>query len=228
MSESAADAVPAIPAATVLLLRDGTSGLEVLMVRRDSRLEFAGGHWVFPGGRIDPGDEAGGELETARRAAAREAHEEAGLRVDPATLVAWSHWTPPPESPKRFSTWFFAAAAPPGDVLIDDGEIRDHRWTTPQAALDAHRAGDAELSPPTFITLHQLMTHGSADDALAAAAGAEPERFATHLSTSTAGPVALYHGDVAYDGPDPDTDGPRHRVTMSGEGWSYIRTSTDG
>ena len=59
-----------------MLLRDGTAGLETLMLRRDSKVSF-GGMWVFPGGRIDDGDrEAAGtddEQASARHAAAREA-----------------------------------------------------------------------------------------------------------------------------------------------------------
>ena len=30
------------------------------MVRRTSRLAFAGGMWVFPGGRVDPAEEGRG------------------------------------------------------------------------------------------------------------------------------------------------------------------------
>jgi len=45
----------AIPAATVLLLRDEPQ-FEVLMVERHQDVGFAGGALVFPGGRIDPGD----------------------------------------------------------------------------------------------------------------------------------------------------------------------------
>ena len=43
-------------AATVLLLRDGAQGLEVLMTRRSSTASFAPGAYVFPGGGIDPAD----------------------------------------------------------------------------------------------------------------------------------------------------------------------------
>ncbi|GAB3666984.1 hypothetical protein GCM10028813_49390 [Ramlibacter alkalitolerans] len=43
-------------AATVLLLRDGGTGLEVLMTRRSATASFAPGAYVFPGGVIDPGD----------------------------------------------------------------------------------------------------------------------------------------------------------------------------
>lgn len=43
-------------AATVLLLRESSGELEVLMMRRDSALSFMAGMWVFPGGRLDPSD----------------------------------------------------------------------------------------------------------------------------------------------------------------------------
>ena len=87
--------VEAAPAATVVCLRDGAAGLEVLLGRRSSKLAFHGGAWVFPGGRIDPEDYPGGVVSedpdavhtAARTAAAREAMEEAGLVVDPDSLV---------------------------------------------------------------------------------------------------------------------------------------------
>jgi 8-oxo-dGTP pyrophosphatase MutT (NUDIX family) len=47
-----------IPAATVLLLRDGADGLEVFMVRRATKMDFAAGALVFPGGKVDPPDRA--------------------------------------------------------------------------------------------------------------------------------------------------------------------------
>ena len=43
-------------AATVLLLRDGTDGLEVFMLRRNLNSDFVGGAHVFPGGAVDPAD----------------------------------------------------------------------------------------------------------------------------------------------------------------------------
>ena len=47
---------PVLPAATVLLLRDGPQGLEVLMTRRAMTASFAPGAYVFPGGGIDAAD----------------------------------------------------------------------------------------------------------------------------------------------------------------------------
>src|SRR2546425_2590420 len=51
---------PAAPrdSATVILLRDGAEGLEVFMLERHLRSDFAGGAYVFPGGTIDERDTA--------------------------------------------------------------------------------------------------------------------------------------------------------------------------
>src|SRR5204863_1919616 len=78
------ESIEPIPAATVVLARDCADGIEVLMLRRSSRGAF-GGMWVFPGGRVENDDvdpaAPGDELGTARRAAVREAKEEADVRV---------------------------------------------------------------------------------------------------------------------------------------------------
>ncbi|MEP9400585.1 NUDIX hydrolase [Sphingomonas silueang] len=77
----------AIPAATLILLRDRPDGLpQVLMVERAPTLAFAAGALVFPGGRIDPGDRAlaaamGDDDLAPRLAAIRETVEEAGIAV---------------------------------------------------------------------------------------------------------------------------------------------------
>lgn len=48
--------VPVRDAATVMLVRDGDSGLEVCMLRRNLNSDFVGGAYVFPGGGVDPED----------------------------------------------------------------------------------------------------------------------------------------------------------------------------
>jgi glyoxylase-like metal-dependent hydrolase (beta-lactamase superfamily II)/8-oxo-dGTP pyrophosphatase MutT (NUDIX family) len=50
------DPVQPRPAATVILLRDGSDGLEILMTRRSLQASFAPGAYVFPGGRVDDAD----------------------------------------------------------------------------------------------------------------------------------------------------------------------------
>lgn len=44
------------PAATIMVLRDGADGLELLMLRRSSKASFFPHAWVFPGGRVDAAD----------------------------------------------------------------------------------------------------------------------------------------------------------------------------
>lgn len=64
-----------LPASTVILLRDGERGLEVLLVQRHKATAFMGGAYVFPGGKLDPLD-------------ASEAVHAHARSVDDATLLA--------------------------------------------------------------------------------------------------------------------------------------------
>jgi 8-oxo-dGTP pyrophosphatase MutT (NUDIX family) len=120
---------PTRPAATILLMRDGRGGLEVLLMRRGRKAGFVPGAYVFPGGRVDRSDAEPHVVEhldgldadaAARRleladgdppalayylAALREAFEETGILV-----ARLSDGTPPPT----------AAADPEVDALRDD------------------------------------------------------------------------------------------------------------
>jgi len=76
------------PAATVCLLRDRPSGIEVLMARRSDDSRFMAGVWVFPGGAVDEADAAAHDVLTDttddrpwRVAALRELVEELGIWV---------------------------------------------------------------------------------------------------------------------------------------------------
>ena len=91
---------PAMPAATVVVLRDGPEGPETLMLRKNSKIAF-GGMWVFPGGKVDDEDwdGAGEDVDAARNAAIREAAEEAHLRVEAHEMVVFAHWIPPAIAP---------------------------------------------------------------------------------------------------------------------------------
>jgi 8-oxo-dGTP pyrophosphatase MutT (NUDIX family) len=83
---------PTIPAATILLIRDGAKGLEVFMVKRHHQIDFATGALVFPGGKAAKSDfdpelaghmdgtaEWSPEMRALAAAAIREAFEEAGI-----------------------------------------------------------------------------------------------------------------------------------------------------
>lgn len=81
--------VPIRPASTVMLLRDGTASasgaLEVFVMRRTTSAAFAGGMYVFPGGKLDDADaqhrtDRPPNVDDAYRLAAiRECFEEAGV-----------------------------------------------------------------------------------------------------------------------------------------------------
>lgn len=116
MSKSTGDAL--IPAATILLLRDGAEGVEVFMVVRHHQIDFASGALVFPGGKVDKLDMAPHVRErvdgaeglddwefSMRVAAIREAFEESGVLlarseqtgnlVDAARLKMLEHYRDP-------------------------------------------------------------------------------------------------------------------------------------
>ena len=51
-----AEPAPAMPAATVTIVRDARDGIEVLMMRRNLKSGFVPGMYVFPGGGLDDAD----------------------------------------------------------------------------------------------------------------------------------------------------------------------------
>ena len=202
---------PAIPAATVVLVRDGTVGLDVLLLRRSDVGAFAG-MWVFPGGRVDAADPGADDLARACSAAVRESVEEIGVVLDPAGLRFWSHWTPPAASPKRFATWFFVAEAPDAAVTIDGHEIVEHVWLAPVEALERN----LPMAPPTCVTLHQLARFDRVSDVLTLGPPDGVEYFFTNPARVEGGLAMLWHGDAGYESGDPAAPGARHRLTMVG------------
>jgi 8-oxo-dGTP pyrophosphatase MutT (NUDIX family) len=142
------------PAATVVLLRDGAGGLEAYLQQRPLGMGFAGGLWVFPGGRVDQGDRDPGlegrwagpspeawagrlglPVEEARGhlvAACRETLEEAGLLLatsapDPGELAA-------ARGELLAGVAGFAALLDRLGVRLDTGRLRYWAWwVTPEA-----------------------------------------------------------------------------------------------
>ncbi|PCI64450.1 MAG: hypothetical protein COB37_01130 [Kordiimonadales bacterium] len=90
MSDERPIATP-LPAASILLVRDGERSLEVLMMERAKTMRFAPGAFVFPGGKIDTSDgdvdvwadltngDAGAEDAAFRIGVLRELYEEAAV-----------------------------------------------------------------------------------------------------------------------------------------------------
>lgn len=169
--------VPIRPAATVIVLRDGARGLEVLVQRRSAAMVFAPGAYAFPGGALDPEDASAPD--PFRQAAVRELAEEAGLRIDVNGLKPWSRWITPPGRPRRFDTWFFIAAAPEGADITSGPEIEvdHHAWMAPEDLLALFERDEVAMLPPTVITLRELMEFATVQTALSAAERREPPFF---------------------------------------------------
>lgn len=231
------DEVPGA-AATVVLLRDGERGLEVLLAERPrDRGSFAGA-WVFPGGAVDEEDAFGGSIDTedaARRAAVRETREEIGLELDRYDLVPFSHWTPPKGSPKQLRTTFFAVRVPDGEIRPAPDEVMSVEWIRPADALDRHTAGSMTLWPPTWVTLHGLTHAASVDEALAELRRGDVKPYVSRFSDD--GRTILWQEDDEFEAererrdnepavPDdaPDAEGNQHRLVMDRLPWVYVNT----
>ena len=154
-------------AASVIVLRDGADGPEVLLVQRNPAQRFMGGAWVFPGGAVHEED---GSPEEAGR---RELEEEATLALaDTTGFVPFSRWITPEEAKIRFDTYFFVAQAPDGaDPKCDGDECVDLRWLRPADALEAYGRGEFSLVFPTIKHLEQLAEFDSVEQALETARG---------------------------------------------------------
>lgn len=196
------------------------------MIERPDRGSFAGA-WVFPGGKVDPGDAAmAGEPEedTARRAGVRETREEAGLEFEPDELLTVSRWDPPPGLPLRIRTWFFAARATDAELVLSPDEVVAAEWVLPAEALERHDRGEITLYPPTWVTLHGLSGQTDVEALLGALRLRGVQHFATAALRGSEGPIMLWEGDAEYD---PDAGAPasaRHRLELGVLPWRYTRS----
>jgi len=168
------------PAATVLLLRDGPNGLEVLMVTRNVASDFASGALVFPGGRVDAADAHPATLAECRGssdptamafrvAAVRETFEEAHL------LLA-----------RRAGADALLAAE---EVDALEGALATRLGRAPQFA-DIVGSGGIELATDLLVPFAHWITPVG-----------PPKRFDTHffLAPAPADQVAAHDGREAVD-----------------------------
>ena len=148
------------PAASLLLLREGEAGPEVLMGTRGAGHRFMPNRLVFPGGAVDPEDHAAACASTLRDevrqrlaqgaegslvhalgiAAARELAEETGLSlgIPPplAVLDDLCRAITPAAQPVRFDARFFVApAAAVTGTLAGSGELEGLRFYPVAEAL---------------------------------------------------------------------------------------------
>ena len=219
--------VEAVPSGTVVIARDGESGLEILMLRRKpSERDHFSGMWVFPGGKVDPEDIGEGELELARVAAVRESMEEAGVALRSEALLPLDRWEPQPREGlgvRRFSTWVFLTASAGGAesdaIQVDGVEIDQYRWISPADALAAHSSEEMGFVGPTWMTLYKLSHLDSVASALTWAEQRESIKYFSkvHFGDATTPTVITWQGDELYD----ETTNGRHRLTMTPGNWTF-------
>lgn len=185
-------------AATVMLLRGGADALEVLLVQRNPQARFMGGVWVFPGGALEPEEQA--SEHPYELAARRELREEASIELGAeAELVQFSRWITPALVETRYDTVFFLAALPPGqDVEVDGKECVAHRWLAPDDALAAYAADELPLVFPTIKHLQQLTPFASAAELIERSRGKQIGPVQPKVIVESGTPRVVLPGEPGY------------------------------
>ena len=126
------------PAATVVVLRDGTSGPEAYLLRRRTSMAFAGGMHAFPGGGVDPRDVSD--------------HGVGWYGPGPAE---WAAWLATDEGPARgfvcaavretFEEAGVLLASPNPPTATESPAFSDDEWEADRQALVARRLSLSEL-----------------------------------------------------------------------------------
>lgn len=234
------------PASTVVLIRNSAASraIELLLVKRNDKVAFMAGAYVFPGGRVDAQDHERartlhGTLDSAprfpdlsaeeelpyRAAAVREMQEEASVSLHETDLLPLAHWVTPEMESRRYDTRFFLASMPGGQTARhDEGETTELAWLTPEEALERCRSGAIKLPPPTWTTLKRLAPHRSVEEALAWARRQRIVRVQPQLVREGDRALLTLPGDPLY----PTVDGwevpeDTRFVLEEGRGWTPVR-----
>lgn len=164
----APDPTGATPAATVIIVRNGLSGLEVLAIERAKGMGFAGGAIAFPGGKVDATDwPEGPEFEgfegldpdeaTAMVTAARECFEESGILLSRGPFVSAQKRAELRPLSDRHEIVFGALLAQIGHRL-DAVELRPFaRWLPPPGL---HKRFDTRFYLATLPEGEEMLVDG--------------------------------------------------------------------
>ena len=95
----------------------------------------------------------------------REWLESEGWPLTFSRLARWAHWITPRLMRSHFDTRFFAAFMPPDQACLpDDRETVHGIWISPEKGLKENHRGEILLSPPTLVTLHELLVYKDLSD----------------------------------------------------------------
>jgi hypothetical protein len=290
MSHKSASPPKPLPAATVILTRQHQGELQVYLLKRHAGSGFMAGHYVFPGGILDPEDwqysfwqrhvDLGGQNRCNRLvggsmsaeqlvaygvAAIRETLEEAGVffaeRINQryadlehavrlrqqkdlppdwfvnlaksqgwilllSALSPWSHWITPVRMRRRYDTRFWLACMPSDQHCRPDQLETTHGlWVNPKEGLSGNLSGRIPLSPPTLVTLQQLLAFDSLADLKAEMLQRKwGKPIFPRLIPLDRGAILIEPWDAAYDQFDVDIDvaGLEKALLPAGEPFSRI------
>lgn len=141
------------------------------------------------------------------------------------SLGKWSHWITPKLMKKRFDTRFFIVLMPENQTCVPDQiETKHGIWLTPKKALEQNLEGTTPLSPPTVVTLTQLLKFNNLDDIkheIQTRPWGDP--IAPRLVPSPNGPVILEPWDPVCDlDCEIDTSNFSNKVLSPGKWFSRI------
>lgn len=208
-------------AATMIIWRSGSQGVEVLMGRRSRRAAFVPDFFVFPGGRIDRSDHAvcaatplnpaaisrmavrnnRSLAEALAIAAVRETFEETSLLLaasgDIGTVegTGWQHWRARGLAPGLHHLVYFGRA-----ITSPVSPIRFHArfFIVSADALVGELAGSGELSDLAFYPVSDVLAHMPVVDVTEFMLRRVIDTPATRLDPGLRTPVFAYRRETAF------------------------------
>lgn len=109
-------------------------------------------------------------------------------RMDAGAMAYVAHWITPVVERRRYDTRFFAAEVPAGSrAVIDEREMTEALWLTPEEALEGRREGRLRMILPTVRTLERLRGFASPRHALETLAGAPVPTILPRMVTTEEG-----------------------------------------
>ncbi|VEN74981.1 conserved hypothetical protein [Candidatus Desulfarcum epimagneticum] len=146
---------------------------------------------------------------------------------DLSPLFRWSRWITPERMPRRYDTRFFITLVSGDETFSPDlNEAVRGIWIEPENGLSGNLNGDIPLSPPTLLTLHELLSFPSIHElktAMADRTWGEP--ILPRLVVSEGGSVILMPWDDMYQDKKEaiETSASRHETLPFGEKISRVR-----
>ena len=131
------------PAATLIIVRDGEKGLEVLLAEKTNKVNFAAGAFVFPGGAVDVDDKAGDLFELSLDLNDQEASRRLGISRD-----GLSYWIAALRESFEEMGLLFARRA--------DGNLFDPRALREPIETIRSRLERGEITFQNFLKKYQL------------------------------------------------------------------------